>query len=148
MLVLILYLLLKTLFRQRSEPTLREIPQRPTQSERLINDDRIAWCTKPEIDKKRQESLARRRAISPNIEQGIYPFKDVKLDRADIEWLLATYDNGRSLVDWNEETQPERKGLDLRGANLSGVDLSKLPLKGMQGGLGWHKGILATLEQR
>src|SRR5438105_4474548 len=48
------------------------------------------WRTEPEIDAKRQENLAQRRLITPNIEQGIYPFKDIepKLSRADVEWLL------------------------------------------------------------
>ncbi len=38
-------------------------------------------------------------------------------------------------MDWSDERQRERKGLDLRGANLYGVNLSNLPLAGMQGGL-------------
>ncbi len=46
------------------------------------------WRTEPEIDTERQEFLAKRRSITPNIEEGLYPFKDVKLSRADVEWLL------------------------------------------------------------
>src|SRR3974390_2755205 len=53
------------------------------------------WRTEPEIDTKRQKYLAERRNIQPNIEQGIYPFKEIKLSRADVEWLLATHEHGR-----------------------------------------------------
>ena len=43
----------------------------------------------------------------------------VKLNRADVEWLLATHENGRGPVIWSDETQRERIGLDLRGADLA-----------------------------
>src|SRR2546426_12315345 len=114
--------------------------QRPT------NDDKEAWKaywkeqdqpwrTEPEIDTERQKYLAERRSITPDIEQGIYPFKDVKLSRADVEWLLATHENGRGPVDWSDEHQRKREGLDLRGADLSYIDLSNLPLARLCGGL-------------
>src|SRR5205085_1300509 len=38
-------------------------------------------------------------------------------------------------VDWSDESQREREGLNLRGAILSGVNLSGLPLARMLGGL-------------
>src|SRR5437016_2827225 len=60
------------------------------------------WRTEPEIDPKRQAELARHRATVPDIEKGIYPFKEVKLSRADVEWLLATHENGQGPVDWND----------------------------------------------
>ena len=88
------------------------------------------WRTEPEIDVERQKYLAERRVIVPDIEQGIYPFKDIKLSRADVEWLLATHENGRGPVDWSDESQHARKGLDLRGADLHELDLSRLPLAG------------------
>jgi hypothetical protein len=47
------------------------------------------WRTEPEIDAKRQEELSKRRTIIPDIEKGIYPFKGMKLSRADAEWLLV-----------------------------------------------------------
>lgn len=106
------------------------------------------WRTEPMIDPQRQEELAKRRAIVPDIEKGIYPFKEMKLSRADVEWLLATHENGRGPVTWEDESQSEPKGLDLRGADLSQENLSRLPLAYMQGGLlfpGWE---LATEEQR
>lgn len=92
------------------------------------------WRTEPEIDAERQKYLAGRREINPDIEQGIYPFKDIKLNRADVEWLLATHENGRGPVDWSIESQRRRDGLDLRGAILTYVDLSHLPLACLCGG--------------
>jgi uncharacterized protein YjbI with pentapeptide repeats len=92
------------------------------------------WRTEPEIDKQRQKELAQLRNIVPNIEQGIYPFKEMKLSRADVEWLLATHENGRGPVDWSAEDQHGRKGLDLRGADLHFADLHGLPLAGLLAG--------------
>ncbi len=105
------------------------------------------WRTEPEIDGERQEYLDRRRAIVKNIEQGIYPFRGIKLNRADVEWLLTTHDNGRGPVDWSDESQRMRKGLDLRGANLSSLDLRGLPLACMIGGLSRSEGS-RFVEQR
>src|SRR5215472_4874716 len=84
------------------------------------------WRTEPEIDAERQKHLTERRSITPGIEKGLYPFKDMRLSRADVEWLLATHENGRGAVDWNDENQREREGLDLRGANVRQADLSYL----------------------
>src|SRR5260221_1877063 len=85
----------------------------------------MAWRTEPEIDEERQRFLAERRAITPDIKNGIYPFKSITLGRADVEWLLATHESGgmRGPVDWSDEKQRERKGLDLRGAVLRGAEL-------------------------
>ena len=91
-----------------------------------------SWRTEPEISKERQEFLAERRKIEPNYEQRIYPFKDIKLNRADIEWLLSTHDNNRGPVDWNDESQREREGLDLKGADLRGLNLSGQPLASLE----------------
>src|SRR5437868_10700710 len=93
------------------------------------------WRTEPEIDTERQEYLAERRAIVPDTVKGIYPFKGVRLSRADVEWLLATHENGRGPVDWNDESQWKREGLDIRGAVLYEEDLSHLPLAKIEGGL-------------
>jgi hypothetical protein len=71
----------------------------------------------------------------PDAQKGIYTFKDVKLCRADIEWLLAKHEDGRGPVDWSDKHQRERLGLDLRGADLRHVDLRNLPLARMLGGL-------------
>jgi uncharacterized protein YjbI with pentapeptide repeats len=97
----------------------------------------MPWRTEPEIDQERQRFLAECRTIMPNIEQGIYPFKDIRLARADVEWLLATHASGGMCgpVDWTDESQRARAGLDFRGANLRGADLHALPLACIRAGL-------------
>ena len=99
----------------------------------------LLWRSEPEIDVERQDYLAERRAITPDPRQGVYPFKDIALSRADIEWLLATHDNGRGPVDWSDESQRERTGLDLRGADLQRVDLQNLPLACTLADVSWQE---------
>jgi uncharacterized protein YjbI with pentapeptide repeats len=100
----------------------------------------MPWRTEPEIDEERQRYLSERRAITPDMEQGSYPFKDIKLDRADVEWLLATHESRGTVgpVWWAEEKdKPEdewRVGLDLRGADLQQAVLGALPLARIRGG--------------
>ena len=94
---------------------------------------------------KRQRELAQHRAVIP--EMGIYPFKGMKLNRADVEWLLATHEDGRGPVDWSDKQQRKRKGLDLRGADLRYVDLSGLPLACMIGGITTDEWRTLTREQ-
>jgi hypothetical protein len=72
------------------------------------------WRTEPEIDDQRQAYLKERLTIPVDEQSGIYPFKDIRLTRADIEWLL--HEHGP--IHWNDESQREREGLDLRGAIL------------------------------
>ncbi|HEY6284750.1 MAG TPA: pentapeptide repeat-containing protein [Ktedonobacteraceae bacterium] len=94
------------------------------------------WRTEPEIDRERQLYLEKRRNdIKPDEKEGIYPFSGIKLNRADVEWLLATHEHGRGPVDWSDESQRERKGLDIRGANLSDENLSELPLAKLRWGI-------------
>jgi uncharacterized protein YjbI with pentapeptide repeats len=107
-----------------------------------------AWRTEPEINTDRQNYLAQRLVITPDIQQGLYPFKDVKLTRADIEWLLITHEGGHGPVDWSDVQQRSRMGLDLRGADLRRVDLRDLPLTRMRSGLSRDEWNLTTLEQR
>jgi len=106
-----------------------------------------SWRTEPEIDQTRQQELAERRIIVPNLERGIYPFKDMKLSRADVEWLLATHENGRGPVDWSDESQRERQGLDLRGTDLRYVDLNGLPLACLHAGITVKEMFIANEEQ-
>jgi uncharacterized protein YjbI with pentapeptide repeats len=106
------------------------------------------WRTEPEINPERQQELTARRTILPDIAKGIYPFKDIKLSRADVEWLLATHEGGRGPVEWRDERQREREGLDLRGADLRNVDLQSLPLARLRGSLTWKEGPSLTSEQR
>ncbi len=106
------------------------------------------WRTEPEIDVERQKYLDERRNITADIKKGIYPFKGIKLTRADLEWLLATHENGRGPVYWSDLSQRERERLDLRGAELSSVDLQLLPLSYIRGGLSRSDAINATLDER
>lgn len=81
------------------------------------------WRTEPEIDIERQQYLDEHLTVKER-EWERYPFKDIVLDRADVEWLLAKYADGRGFAE-------RRNGLDLRGANLCKVDLHGLPLQGV-----------------
>lgn len=106
----------------------------------------MPWRLEPEIVEERQRFLAERRVIQPDISQGIYPFKEEKLSRADVEWLLATHESGGVVgpVDAHDRHQRQRDGLDLRGADLRGVDLHGLPIAHMRGGLSgdeWNRSM-------
>ena len=107
-----------------------------------------SWRTEPTIDQKRQAELAQRQNIVPDIEKGIYPFKGMKLSRADVEWLLATHESGQGPVDWSDNTQRGRVGLDLRGTDLRQANLQNLPLARILGGLPWDEWVKATEDQR
>lgn len=110
------------------------------------------WRTEPEIDDERKRYLAERRAIIPDHERGIYPFRNeagsIKLRRADIEWLLATHRGGRGPLDWSGEKQRLGLGLDLRGADLRQVDLRGLPLSGLVAGSDSGEWVEYTLAAR
>ena len=107
-----------------------------------------SWRTEPEIDTERQTFLTERLAITPDIQRGIYPFKDVKLTRADIEWFLVTHEGGRGPVNWSDVQQRGPIGLDLRGTDLRRVNLCNLPLTRMRSELSRNEWNLTTLEQR
>jgi hypothetical protein len=115
-------------------------------------EQRMAWRTESEISPDRQQVLRTRRAINPDINQGIYPFKDLDpaLSRADVEWLLATHESGglHGPVDWNDEKQRPREGIDLRGATLCDLDLSGLPLANLRGALPLTVAHASTRQQR
>jgi uncharacterized protein YjbI with pentapeptide repeats len=115
---------------------------------RPLNDDKGAWTaywfqqgqpwrTELEIDSERQKYLDERRQITPDMKEGKYPFKDIKLTRADVEWLLATHENGKGPVVWNDISQRTRRGIDLCGADLCYVDLRHLPLTRLHAGLSY-----------
>ncbi len=105
------------------------------------------WRTEPQIEKKRQKFLTERLTIVPNIEQSVYPFADVTLTRADVEWLLANHEDGCGPIDWSDEQQHRREGLDLRGARLDGENLSHLPLARLRTGITWIEWNSLTPEQ-
>jgi uncharacterized protein YjbI with pentapeptide repeats len=88
------------------------------------------WRTEPEIDIERQQYLDEHLTIKER-EWEHYPFKDIVLDRADIEWLLAKYNDERGFPEQSYHLLQKRNGLDLRGADLRKVDLHDLPLKGV-----------------
>lgn len=142
-----------------------EQPQRPTTDDRdawraYWTTLEMPWRTEPEIDEQRQAFLTERRAVTPDIEKGIYPFRDqngsIKLTRADVEWLLATHESGgmRGPVDWSDAKQRFRKGLDVRGADLCGVDLGSefeepgLPLTCLRAGLALSEWVNSPVQQR
>ncbi len=129
------------------------LPPRPTESDpdawKTYWEARgQPWRTEPEISSERKAELAQSRTIVPNIQRGIYPFKGMKLSRADIEWLLVMHENGCGPVDWSDENQQERRGLDIRGADLQGAQLQKLPLARLHAGLTFEEHGQATEEQR
>ncbi|HEX2911081.1 MAG TPA: pentapeptide repeat-containing protein [Chloroflexia bacterium] len=98
------------------------------------------WRTEVEIDPERQQFLSQRLAITVDVVAGRYPFKNVELNRADVEWLLATHEDGQGPVDWNDLSQRNRLGLDLRGADLRNQNLQGLPLTRLQAGIYWTEG--------
>src|SRR5216684_4319020 len=104
------------------------------------------WRTEPEISPARRAELEKRRALVPDIEKGIYPFKGIKLDRADVEWLLTTHEGGP--VNWSDEKERVCEGLDVRGADLQEANLHELPLTRLRGGLTSDEWLKATEEQR
>ncbi len=113
---------------------------RPTLSKRAEwqdywNSQGQPWRTEPEISLERQEYLTERLAIQADLDEGIYKFRGIKLNRADIEWLLAQHENGRGPIDVHNSEHMGRIGIDLRSADLRGANLRGLPLAGMLGGL-------------
>ncbi len=104
------------------------------------------WRIEPEIGLERQEQLVRCLATVPDITHGIYPFKGMKLSRADIEWLISTSTKGSGFGD--DERREFRPGLDLRGADLRYADLHTLPLTHLHGSLTRKEWDGATAEQR
>ncbi len=132
---------------------LSALPQRPTASDseawRIYwSSQGQPWRTRPEIDEQRREKLAQYLAIATDVERGIYPFKNIKLSRADVEWLLAVQRIGREPGDPSDAGERESGGLDLRGADLRGEDLSGLPLTRLRGGLTIRELGNTTPEQR
>ncbi len=124
----------------RGSTIMSPIPLRPT------NDDKKgwklyweaqgqSWRDEPEIDEERQMYLDERRRTS--ISSNSVPFKDIELSRADVEWLLAIHQDkgGHGPINWSDESQRERVGLDLRGANVCEVNLIGLPLAKLVGSI-------------
>jgi uncharacterized protein YjbI with pentapeptide repeats len=86
------------------------------------------WRTEPEIDDERRQYLDERLAHKER-EWEHFPFKEVVLARADVEWLLERTQEQRIIAEQGEPVRPKRHELDLRGADLRKVDLHGLPLQ-------------------
>jgi uncharacterized protein YjbI with pentapeptide repeats len=102
------------------------------------------WRSEPPIDEERQQYLASCLQGSIDIAQGKYPFKGMRLSRADVEWLLAAQAQVSADGDSSRKSLP---GLDVRGADLSELSLSHLPLMRLRAGLSLEEGRHATIEQ-
>jgi hypothetical protein len=89
------------------------------------------WRTEPEIDTERQHELKKQLASIPDVrEEEILYFEDIQLNRADIEWLLATQKTDRIVVFTRDNEQRQRhESLTLSGADLRNINLSDLPLQ-------------------
>jgi uncharacterized protein YjbI with pentapeptide repeats len=87
-----------------------------------------SWRTEPEIHPERQRMLAERRAAQGAA--NTTPFAGMRLDRGDIEWLLATHQSRGSQgpVDAEDAAQRMRDGINLQGADLRQAKLGGLPL--------------------
>jgi uncharacterized protein YjbI with pentapeptide repeats len=94
----------------------------------------LPWRTELEIPAERQQELAEHRKTRAKPSRYRFPFKGMHLTRADVEWLLATHQRGRRPIDPTDPLQRGRQGLDLRMADVSGEDLSGLPLLHLLGG--------------
>lgn len=106
------------------------------------------WRIEPEIEPARQEQLMHCLATIPDISRNRYPFKGMKLNRADIEWLLVTFANTNGTSSGNDEDHEQCIGLDLRGADLRCADLHALPLTSLHGSLTQKEWNEATEGQR
>jgi uncharacterized protein YjbI with pentapeptide repeats len=114
--------------------------------ERSKKEQQPPWRTEPEIDRVRQEELTRCLATTPDTKRGIYPFRGMKLRRADVEWLLVTLESERDSRVFSDGRTSW--GLDLRGADLRYFDLHALPLTRLRGSLTRAEWEEATEAQR
>jgi hypothetical protein len=85
-----------------------QVPHRPATEDRKAwkaywKSQGQPWRTEPEIDEERQKYLEQRRSITPYTIPKLFPFKDIKLYRADVEWLLATHEDGQGPINWKDE---------------------------------------------
>jgi uncharacterized protein YjbI with pentapeptide repeats len=132
-------------------------------TKRPDSDDRLGWVaywqssgqswrTEPEVGLERQSLLRTCTKRIPDLDRGIFPLASVEppLTRADIEWLLATHEDGDIVgpVDWSDEAHWQRRGLDVRRANLQALNLSNLPLARLLGGLAGDQWAQASPEAR
>jgi uncharacterized protein YjbI with pentapeptide repeats len=130
-----------------SHPTTREENLLPPTAKRTGGRSHQAfWRTEPEIGPARQEHLARCLATTADRKRSSYPFKGLKLSRADVEWLLVTHEKRQDPRPRGGK-QKRCRGLDVRGADLRNVDLHALPLACLCGSLTREEWDEATTEQ-
>ncbi len=97
------------------------------------------WRIEAEIEPARQQLLRKHLQIVADVTKMRFPFSEVALCRADIEWILANYFPEYTFAHQDSvslsslPTQPLI--LDLRGAHLEGINLRALPLPGVRAGL-------------
>jgi len=120
---------------ERIPPLARPVLSNRTEWQDYWNSLGQSWRTEPEINQERQEYFTERLAIQADLDEGIYKFRGIKLNRADVEWLLAQHEDGRGPIDVHNPEHAGRVGIDLRGADLRGANLRGLPLACMLGGL-------------
>src|SRR6266487_4565675 len=104
-----------------------ELPPSPSE---VTQKDEMENISQPRKDELRKY-LDSVRDITPDIrrvKEGKYPFKGKKLSRAEVIFLLSEHSDGVGASEGSDLNQPAPKGLDLRGANLQGVDLGKVQL--------------------
>ena len=107
------------------------------------------WRTEQEIGNQRQVELTNWRSTLPSVGQSRYPLGGVTLNRADVEWLLASHESGQGPIEWAPDVRYKAHlGLDVRGADLRKARLAGLPLASMRGGLSPEVWSLATDVQR
>jgi uncharacterized protein YjbI with pentapeptide repeats len=86
-----------------------------------------AWRTEPEARPERQAILLDRMAQATG--ENPAPFAGLKMDRTDVEWLLANHESrGRHGPVTHDPTQARRDGVNLQGADLRQAKLGGLPL--------------------
>lgn len=120
---------------ERLNPQARPVLANRAEWQNYWNTLGQSWRTEPEISLERQQYLTERLAIQADLDEGIYKFRGIKLNRADVEWVLAQHEDGLGPVDVHNPEHAGRIGIDLRGADLRGANLRALPLAGMLGGL-------------
>jgi uncharacterized protein YjbI with pentapeptide repeats len=98
------------------------------------------------VDAERESFLLNCLSVEADLSQRLFPFKGVRLERRDIEWLIAFQQGTVSQTEVPGSPRQASGFVDLRGADLRDVDLSRLNLKGMLGGLSDRERFAASQD--